>query len=134
MVKPLPLLPSNSRGHLAKQNSLLFALQSAAAARGARGIDCLPKSFLCGSDMDKDTRLAIISILEVSREAMKGASEARILTLQIHEALVKARVPGYLEAYESRCDTLFSQLTEVKSKLANVVDAGIQALKENCAR
>jgi hypothetical protein len=39
--------------------------------------------------MGKDTRLAIISILEVSQEAMKGAAEARILTLQIHDALVK---------------------------------------------
>jgi len=84
--------------------------------------------------MDKNTSLAIISILEVSREAMKCASEARILTLQIHEALVKARVPGYLEAYESPCENLFFQLTKVKGKLARVVDAGIQALRENCAR
>jgi hypothetical protein len=87
-----------------------------------------------GSRMDKDTRLGIISILEVSREAMKGASEARLLTLQIHEALVKARVPGYLEAFESHCENLFSQLTGLKSKLAHVVDSGIQALKENCTR
>jgi hypothetical protein len=84
--------------------------------------------------MDKDTRLAMISIPEVSQEAMKGAFEARLLTLQIHEALVKARVPGYLEAYESRRENLFSQLTGVKNKLARLVDAGIQALKENCAR
>jgi len=62
---------------------------------------------------------------------MKVASEARILTLQIHEALVKARVPGYLEAYESRCENLFSQLTEAKSKLAHLVDAGIHALRKN---
>jgi hypothetical protein len=47
--------------------------------------------------VDKDTRLAILDILEISREVMKDASETRILTLQIHEALVKARVPGYLE-------------------------------------
>jgi hypothetical protein len=32
---------------------------------------------------------------------------------------VKARVPGYLEA---RCENAFSQLTEVKSKLGQVVD------------
>jgi hypothetical protein len=44
--------------------------------------------------MDKDTRFAIISILEVSQEVTKGASGAPILTLQIHEALVKARVPA----------------------------------------
>jgi hypothetical protein len=58
--------------------------------------------------VDRDTRLAIIGILDVSREAMKGASELRLLTLRIHEALVNARVPGYLEAYEGRCECLFS--------------------------
>jgi hypothetical protein len=86
------------------------------------------------SDVDKDTRLAMLSILEISEEAMKGASEARTLMLQIHEALVKAGVPGYLEAYESRHDNPFSQLTEVKNKLAHLVDAGMQALRKNCAR
>jgi len=84
--------------------------------------------------MDNDTRLAIISILEVSRQATKGASEAQILTLQIHEALVKARVPGYLEAYESRNENLFSELAGVKNELARVVDAGIRELRKNCAR
>jgi hypothetical protein len=84
--------------------------------------------------MDKDTRLAMISTLGVSQEATKGASGEPILTLQIHEALVKARVPGYLEAYESCCENLFSELTEVKGKLAHVVDAGIPALRKNCAR
>jgi hypothetical protein len=94
----------------------------------------LPKSFLRRSDLNKDVRLAIVNILEVSQAAMKSASEARILALQIHEALLKARVPGYLEAYEARCENLFSELTAVKSKLARVVDAGIQALRESCAR
>jgi hypothetical protein len=84
--------------------------------------------------MDKDTRLAIIRIIEVSQEATKGASGAPILTLQIHEALVKARGPGYLGAYESCSENLFSELTEVKGKLAHVVDAGIPALRKNCAR
>ncbi len=84
--------------------------------------------------MHKDTRLAMISTLGVSQEATKGASGEPILTLQIHEALVKARVPGYLEAYESCCENLFSELTEVKGKRAHVVDAGIPALRKNCAR
>jgi len=84
--------------------------------------------------MDNDTRLAIISILEVSQEATKGASGEPILTLQIHEALVKARVPGYLEAYESRDEKLFSELAGVKNELARVVDAGIRELRKNCAR
>ena len=42
--------------------------------------------------MDKDTSLAILNILEISQEVMKGTSDTRILTLQIHGALVKARV------------------------------------------
>ena len=58
----------------------------------------------------------------------------RFLTLPIHEALVKARGPSYLEAYESRYDHPLSELTEVKSKPAHLVDAGIQALRKNCAR
>jgi hypothetical protein len=76
----------------------------------------------------------MLSILEVSQEVMKGVSEARNLMLQIHETLVKARVPGYLEAYESRSDNPFSELTKVKNKLAHLVDAGMQALGKNCAR
>ena len=84
--------------------------------------------------MDTDTRIGIICILEVSQEATKGASGPRTLTLQIHEAPVKTRVPSYLEAYESCSENLFSELTEVKGKLAHVVDAGIPALRKNCAR
>jgi hypothetical protein len=94
----------------------------------------LAKILFGRSDVDKDTRLAMLSILEVSQEAMKGASEPWILMLQIHEALVKAGVPGYLEAYESRYDHPFSELTEVKNKLAHLVEAGVQALRKNCAR
>jgi len=84
--------------------------------------------------VDKDTRVAIAGILEVSREAMKCASEMRILALHIHEALVKAGIPGYLEAYESRFDKPISEPMEVKNKLSHLVDAGIQALRKNCVR
>jgi hypothetical protein len=84
--------------------------------------------------MDKDARLAILGILELSQETMKGASEARILALRIHEALVKARIPGYLETYESRDDMRFSELAEVKNKLSHVIEAGIQGLRKLCTR
>jgi hypothetical protein len=84
--------------------------------------------------VDKDTRLAILNILEVSQEAMKSASETRILILQMHEALVKARIPGYLEAYEARHNTPYSKLAAVKSRLAHLIDSGIQELRKNCAR
>lgn len=84
--------------------------------------------------MDKDTRVAIAGILEVSREAKKCASEMRILALHIHKALVIAGAPGYLEAYESRFDKPISELMEAKNKLSHLVDCGIQALRKNCVR
>ena len=72
--------------------------------------------------------------LAFSRQAMRGACKKRFLTLPIHEALVKARVPSYPEAYESRYDHRLSELTEVKSNPAHLIDAGVQALRKNCAR
>jgi hypothetical protein len=134
MVRPLPILRSDPGGYLAKQSSLLFTLQQAATAGGARGLGRPQKSFLWRSVVDKDTRLAILNILEVSQETIQSASEARMLSLRIHEALLKARVPGYLEAYESAEDTLLGELTGVKDKLSRFVDAGIQRLRRVCAR
>ena len=84
--------------------------------------------------MDKDTKLAFVNILEVSQETMQSASEARDLSLRIHEALLKARVPGYLEAYQSGDDNLLQELTGIKDQLAHFVGAGIQRLRRVCAR
>jgi hypothetical protein len=42
--------------------------------------------------MDKDTKLAILSLLEALRESMENTSETRISSLRIDDALVKARV------------------------------------------
>ena len=86
--------------------------------------------------MDKDTKLAFVNILEVSQETMQSASEARDLSLRIHEALLKARVPGYHEAYESGDDNmhLLRQLTGIREKLSRFVGAGIQRLRRVCAR
>ena len=84
--------------------------------------------------MDRDTKLAFVNILEVSQETMQSASEARNLSLRIHEALLKARVPGYLEAYESGDDSLLRGLTGIKDKMSRFVGAGIQRLRRVCAR
>ena len=84
--------------------------------------------------MDKDTKLAILSLREALRETNKSTSETRNLTLRIHDALVKARIPGYPEAYESSFEHPLSEQTRVKNKLAHLVDAGIQALRDSCAR
>jgi hypothetical protein len=79
--------------------------------------------------MDKDTRLALVDMVEASQATMQNASEARILSLRIHDALLKARVPGYLEAYESGDDNLFSKLTGVKDNLSELISSGIQRLR-----
>jgi hypothetical protein len=84
--------------------------------------------------MDKDTKLAFVNILEVSQETMQSASEARELSLRIHEALLKARVPGYVEAYESGDDNLLRELTGIKDKLSRFVGAVIHRLRRVCAR
>jgi hypothetical protein len=56
------------------------------------------------------------------------------LSLRIHEALLKAGVPGYLEAYESGDDNLLRELTGIREKLSRFVGAGIQRLRRVCAR
>jgi hypothetical protein len=99
VVKPLPFLRSIVGGCPAGQSVFLLALRKIAAAGDAHGLGRSPKSFLWRKDMDKDKGLAILSNPEVVQDAMRGLSQTRALTLQIHEALVKARVPGYLEAY-----------------------------------
>jgi hypothetical protein len=52
---------------------------------------------------------------------MKGTSETKILSLRIHDALVKVRVPGYLEAHECSFDHPLSEF-------------GIQVHRNNFAR
>jgi hypothetical protein len=84
--------------------------------------------------MDKDTRLTLVDIVEVSQATMQSASEARILSLRIHDALLKACVPGYLEAYESGDDNLVGELTSVKNKLSRLIAAGIQKLRRATIR
>jgi hypothetical protein len=50
------------------------------------------------------------------------SSETRFFALRIHEALVKARVPGYLEAYEST-EVHFAGIEKSKRELEELVDA-----------
>src|SRR6267142_1565925 len=67
MVKPLPFLCSTSSGRLEKQSSHLLTLQQTAAARNVRGIDCLAKSFLRESGMDRteETCLRCLSSMTI---------------------------------------------------------------------
>jgi two-component system chemotaxis response regulator CheY len=55
--------------------------------------------------------------------------EERHWSLRMHHALPKARIPCYLEAYESGVENLFRELTGVKDKLSRFVDGGVQRLR-----
>jgi hypothetical protein len=58
--------------------------------------------------MEKDTKAAILTLLEALRESMKGTSEKSTSSLRMRDALVEARLPGYLEPYEGSHRGLFS--------------------------
>jgi hypothetical protein len=61
-------------------------------------------------------------VVDLCQETLKSASETRFVILRIHEALVKARVPGYLEAYASN-ELHFAGLEKSKRELEGLVDA-----------
>jgi len=56
-------------------------------------------------------KVAILSLLEALRQSMKSTHETRILPLWIHDALAKARIPGYLEVYECGFDCPLAELS-----------------------
>jgi hypothetical protein len=80
--------------------------------------------------MDRETKLAIVGLLDVSKEMIKNASETRILALRIHEALVKAQVPGYLEAYGSHDARQYPELMRIRDKLSHAVELEIKMLRQ----
>jgi hypothetical protein len=84
--------------------------------------------------VDKDTRLAIASLLEELRESMKSRSGKGESSLQIHDAPVKTRMPSYLEVYECGFGHPLSGLTCVENRLAHRVDPGIQVIGNNFAQ
>jgi hypothetical protein len=47
--------------------------------------------------IDPEMKEATLELCELCREALIGASETRLIALRIHQALVNAQVPGYLE-------------------------------------
>jgi hypothetical protein len=66
--------------------------------------------------VDPDVKTAILELCELCRETLIGASETRLIALRIHQALVNAKVPGYLEAHESTGDDS-RWLEQLKRKL-----------------
>ena len=59
-----------------------------------------------------------------------SAAETRLAALRIHEALVNSRVPGYVEAYESR-ELHFAGLERAKRELEELVDAALWQARTN---
>jgi hypothetical protein len=76
--------------------------------------------------VDPDTKTAFLELCELCQETLISASETRLIALRTHEALVNARVPGYLEAHESaegdsRRERLKRDLQTSISRLLNKV-------------
>ncbi len=83
--------------------------------------------------MDSDTKAVFLALCQLCQESLKSASETRLAALRIHEALVKARVPGYLEAYEST-EVHFAGLEKSKRELEALVDAMLRKAGTNLPR
>jgi hypothetical protein len=80
--------------------------------------------------MDSDTKAVFLALSQLCQETLKSASETRFVILRIHEALVKARVPGYLEAYESN-EVHFAGLEKSEPALEELVDAMLHKANTN---
>ena len=118
LVGPVSVLRPDTGCNMAKPNPPLCSLQQTADTGNARGLAPCLQSFTWGGaiDVDKDTKLAILSLLDALRESMKGTSETRISSLRIHDLLVKACVPSYLGASECRFHPPLSELPSVENK------------------
>jgi len=60
------------------------------------------------SARDKDTKPAILTLLEALRESMKSTFGPRTSSLRMRDAWVQARGRGYLEAY--KCSLIIHSL------------------------
>jgi hypothetical protein len=139
VVGPLSVLRPDTGRNMAKPNPPLCSLQQTADTGNARGLGPRLQSFTWGGaidaiDVDKDTKLAILSLLDALRESMNSTSETRISSLWIHDVLLKACVPSYLGASECRFDSPLSELASVENKLAHFVDTDIRGLRNNFAQ
>jgi len=73
--------------------------------------------------MDPDTKTAFLELCQLCQETLISASETRLIALRTHEALVSARVPGYLEAHEStEADSRLQQLRhDLKTSISTLL-------------
>jgi len=139
MAGPVSVLRPDIGRNMAKPNPPLCSLQQTADTGNARGLALCLQSFTWGGaidaiDVDKDTKLAILSLLDALRESMKSTSETRISSLRIDHVLVKACVPSYLGASECSFDPPLSELPSVENKLAHFIVTDIRGLTNNFAQ
>jgi hypothetical protein len=78
--------------------------------------------------MDKNERLTFVGIAGMSQLKIRGPSNARIVSPRNCEEPRKARIPGFLDAYESGEDNLLKDPAGGKHKLSRFADAGVQRL------
>jgi hypothetical protein len=74
------------------------------------------------AEVDPDLKAAILDLCELCRETLIGAAETRLIVLCVHQALVNARVPGYLAAHESIGEKA-ERLEQLKRRLQSSISA-----------
>jgi len=79
--------------------------------------------------MDRQARLAFVSSQALAQETTQSTAKPRMLAFRICEELPKARVPGFLLAYESGEDNLVREPAGAQHKLSRFADAGVQRLR-----
>jgi hypothetical protein len=50
--------------------------------------------------MNEENKKLTLDLIGLCQDSIRTSSEARLLTLRIHDALIKARVPGYIQAFD----------------------------------
>jgi hypothetical protein len=84
--------------------------------------------------MDKETKIAIANLLEMSNNLIRNTSEIRQFSLRIHDSLVQAQIPGYLEAYDSHNPGSFPELIGANLRLSHLVESAIQMFGKTVGR
>jgi len=66
-------------------------------------------------EMDADTKAVLLELCQFCQGTLESASQVRLMALRVHEALISARVPSYLDAYEST-EEKFAGLEGLKTR------------------
>jgi hypothetical protein len=128
MVVALSILRKGPGRNLAREPPAVFSLPARVESRSYRKCKSVVSDTL--EEMDSDTKAVFLALCRLCQETLKSASETRLATLRIHEALVKARVPAYLEAYECT-EVPFARLEKSKRELEELLDTTLRKAGTN---